>query len=454
MLAIPLGSLAPAPGSEVLERIAIGKVWTGVPVSPCLLTEGDRQYVAFYNDRRRTVVGMRSLDEDGFQLAVLPSEIDRPPRCGEPVTSTIAGWDAHNDLTLAVDRRGFIHLSGNMHVNRLTYFRSRVPHDITTLVQVRSMTGSDEDRVTYPKFMKGPDGGLIFHYRDGSSGNGREIYNRYDERSRSWSRLLDQPLTDGRGERNAYLTGPHRGPDGWYHLGWVWRETPDCATNHDPSYARSRDLVHWENAAGDALELPITLESPGTIIDPIPVGGGIINGGLKVGFDHQGRAVAGYHKFDGEGRTQAYVARFQEGRWLRRQVSDWTYRWDFGGPGSLPGWKIRLGAVHPHGPDRLAMPFSHQHHGRGLIVIDADSLEPIEVVPGKPSHPRPLSRPLSDFPGIQVNWVSDLGQPAGDPARYVLRWESLGVNRDRPKESIPEAGEILLLKLPGEDSGD
>jgi hypothetical protein len=299
--------------------------------------------------------------------------------------------------------------------------------------------------------MKGPDGGLIFHYRDGSSGNGREIYNLLDEKTGTWRRLLDEPLTDGRGKRNAYMTGPDRGPDAWYHLGWVWRETPDCATNHDPSYARSRDLIHWENAAGELLELPITLDSPGTVIDPVPTGGGIINGGLRIGFDSRDKVVVSYHKHDGEGHTQAYAARFSDGRWRSRQVTEWKHRWEFEGPGSLPNWEIRLGAVESLGDGRLAMSFSHRRHGRGRIILDEETLEPLGVEDRPVSLPPGLRRPLSGFPGIGVNWVSDIGEAPDPSFRYVLRWESLGVNRDRAKERIPEAGEMLLLKLPAVD---
>lgn len=36
-------------------------------------------------------------------------------------------------ITMAVDREGYMHLSGNMHANHLTYFRSREPADVTTM---------------------------------------------------------------------------------------------------------------------------------------------------------------------------------------------------------------------------------------------------------------------------------------------------------------------------------
>ncbi len=41
---------------------------------------------------------------------------------------------------------------------------------------------------------------------------------------------------------------------------WVWRDTPDCATNHDLSYMKSPDLKNWYNAFGEKVELPATLD--------------------------------------------------------------------------------------------------------------------------------------------------------------------------------------------------
>jgi len=59
---------------------------------------------------------------------------------------------------------------------------------------------------------------------------------------------------------NAYCSRPALGPDGRFHMTWVWRDTPDCATNHDLSYARSADLVHWETGGGEPLKLPLGLQ--------------------------------------------------------------------------------------------------------------------------------------------------------------------------------------------------
>jgi hypothetical protein len=263
------------------------------------------------------------------------------------VLPTSVKWDSHNYIAMAIDDDGQLHVSGNMHAVPLVYFRTTRAGDVTSLERVEHMVGTEEAKVTYPRFFRGPDGRLIFTYRDGSSGDGNQIYNVYNPKARTWSRLLDRPLTDGQGQRNAYLVGPTLGPDGYYHLVWVWRETPDCATNHTLSYARSRDLVHWEKADGTPLPLPMTLESA-DVVDPVPQHGGMVNGNTVVGFDSQKRVVIGYHKFDAEGNTQIYNARFEDGHWHIQQASDWHYRWDFGGGGSIQ-FEVGLGPVRPSG---------------------------------------------------------------------------------------------------------
>src|SRR5262249_26296289 len=143
---------------------------------------------------------------------------------------TVVGWDSHNYVTMAVDADGFIHVSGNMHNVPLIYFRSTRAMDVTSLVRVTSMVGSNETSATYPQFFQGPTGILVFAYGDGGSGNGNYIFNSYSRATQTWSRLLASPLIDGQGLRSAYPVGPILGPDGWYHLVWTWRDTPDAST--------------------------------------------------------------------------------------------------------------------------------------------------------------------------------------------------------------------------------
>lgn len=88
---------------------------------------------------------------------------------------------------------------------------------------------------------------------------------------------------------------------------WVWREAPDAAANHDLSSARSRDLVAWEGADGHPVALPITLATPGMIVDPVPVGGGILNGTGQVGFDSRQRPALAYFKHDAAGMCSGSI---------------------------------------------------------------------------------------------------------------------------------------------------
>ena len=295
----------------------------------------------------------------------------------------------------------------------------------------------------------------MFTYRIGVSGNGNQIYNSWDAQTHTWHRLIDTPLTDGQGNRNAYFAPPVVGPDGAYHLVWVWRESGDAATNHDPSYARSRDLVHWEKSDGDPLPLPITLAT-GEIVDPVPQHGGVINNNIKVGFDGKGRPVVSYHKYDANGHTQIYNARREAGGWRVYQTSDWDWRWDFGGGGTLI-FEMHVFPVQAHPDGTLTQAYTTLHHGSGTWLLDEDTLKPIRLLPERPAYPPALTVVSSPFPGMRVNWLGDAGDSPEKGVRYVLRWESMPENRDRPLSGpLPPPSMLRLyeLRLPaGSENG-
>ena len=350
--------------------------------------------------------------------------------------------DSHNSIVMAVDIAGYLHLAGNMHVSPLNYFRSTMPLDATTLTRAPSMAGSEERRVTYPEFMRGPDDKLIFTYRDGSSGSGNQIYNVYDPTAQRWARLLDKPLTDGEGLRNAYFVGPVPGPDQYYHLCLVWRDTPDCATNHDVCYARSKDLLRWERGDGTPYVLPITLATAG-IVDPVPVHGGIINGCTQIGFDAQQRPIVAYHKFDAAGNTQLYNARLEDGNWRVYQGTHWDYRWDFSGLGSITT-EILVRPVKLEADGALTQSWSHHKYGSERWKLDPDTLAPEKRLAPEPSAiPAELRRVESSFPGMGVQFEQDSGKSNSADHHFVLRWETLEHNRDRPRDP-PWPGPSML----------
>ena len=422
------------------STIPIAKVWAGHPVGFALMTEGQRQYVAFYDENRHMVLGQRELSGDAFELHTMPL-FDREEGKG---TSTILNWDSHNSVTFAKDKEGYIHVSGNMHVHPLTYFRSKRPNDISEMVQIRNMVGTEEDRCTYPKFMKDREGNLIFHYRDGGSGSGNEIYNIYDTKTETWKRLLDTPLTDGKGEMNAYASQPELYEDDWYHMYWVWRDTPDCETNHDLSYMKSPDLVNWYDVHGKPISLPATIDQTSLIVDPIPVKGGIINLAAKLCLDPDHNPLMAYHKYDGEGNLQFYVARYQDGEWEYKQVTDWDYRWEFSGRGSINS-EVRVGEFKRREDGTYELGYDHVKYGQGTILLDED-LNPIgEVI--KPESYISTLEVEGDFPGLEIRSSRDLGS-APNASNYLLKWETLPRNRDRPRpEPWPGPSQLYLFEL-------
>jgi hypothetical protein len=431
--------------TEIVASTTVSRVWAGHPVRFDLLTHGGHQFVAFYDAKRRMTVAARTPGQVTWTLFRPPGEwLKRRGRL-----TTVLGWDSHNSLRMAVDAHKQVHLCGNMHVDPLIYFRTTRPLDVTSFESVNRMVGTEETRCTYPLFLDGPNGELLYRYRAGRSGNGVDYYNVYDVETQCWRRLLDTPLLDGQGQMNAYARAPVVGPDGHYHMVWMWRDTGDCATNHDLSYACSPDLVHWQAGDGSPLDLPITIES-GATVDPAQPGEGLINMVQSLGFDSCQRPVIAYTRYAQDGTSQAYCARLEGGRWRIVQVSDWTYRWAFSGGGSIPA-DLQLGEVQACAGGGLSLSYRHIQDGAGSWVLDEDTLEPVETLPPPERLPAELARVESTYPGMQVRSMVGRGQGHNPELSYILRWETLCSNRDRPRPtcgwSAPPPSELRVYAV-------
>lgn len=409
---------------NVIEAIEISNVVSAFPVRYAMKTYKGCQYIGYYDSDHNMVIAKRKPDSKQWQKTIMPTKI---------------GWDSHNYVTFAFDSEGYMHISGNMHAVPLIYFRSTKPESIDEFETIKSMTGIDELRTTYPSFMKNGKGELIFHYRSGGSGNGFEVYNIYDTETKKWSRLLDKPLIDGLGQRNAYMQGPTLGKDGYYHLIWVWRDTPDCSTNHTLSYARSKDLINWENIRGEKTVLPITFDKSEFVIDGTAPKGGLFNPGIKLSFDSKNRPLVGYHKYDNDGNNQLYVARFENDKWKTVKLTDWKYRWQFEGNGSM---KTELTISNPTIVDKntMAFGFYHSQYGTALVLFDQNTLEPKGTRDAPLQYPREYDNVWSDTPGMIVNKIFD--------GQYLLRWETLPSNRDKkPEGELPPPSKLMLYRF-------
>lgn len=397
----------------------IGEVWTGQSVRFPLVTHGDDQFIAFYAADRSITVGHRRLGGTDWSLSTVSQDRNDP-------------WDHHNSLALAIDDDGHLHLVGDLHVDPINYFRTTSPMDITSFERIESMVGEREHRATYPCFLQGPDGELIFKYRDGSSGAGDWIFNVYDSDTREWHRLLDEPLTAGGEQASAYHAGPTVGPDGRYHLVWCWRDNPAAQTNHDLYYVRSDDLRNWEKSTGVSVHLPIGLPQ-GELIDPVPPYGGLLNSRIRLGFDASDRVVVTYMKYDPDGNTQVYNARRESEGWKIYQTSDWDYRYTFGGGGTL-GTPLDFSGVQIESSGRLSQTYDHPKYGRAKWLLDEATLQPVEWRSPWFRYPAAIRRPTADVDYFHVNWTEVAGSSPADhqplnPGRngtvHALRWESM-----------------------------
>ncbi len=149
---------------------------------------------------------------------------------------------------------GYLHLAWDHHNDSLRYCRSVSPGALELTAKL-PMT-LHENRITYPEFYRLPGGDLLFFFREGESGQGNLVINRYDHKAHTWRRVHES-LIDGEGQRNAYWQAS-LDEKGSIHLSWVWRETSDVATNHDLCYAFSDDEgITWKKSTGERYTLPI-----------------------------------------------------------------------------------------------------------------------------------------------------------------------------------------------------
>lgn len=403
-------------------RIAIDDVIAAFPVQFAIIQNEQDLFIAYYNTNHDLIVKQRPLTGGPWISHQLPVSI---------------GWDSHNYITMQFDSKGHIHLSANMHVDPLVYFISDKPNDISSWTQQQSLIGKQEDRCTYPQFLHDHDGHLVFHYRDGSSGDGCDIYNIYNAETQTWQRLLDQALLDGSPDMNAYAEGPIMGSDGHYHLCWVWRDNPAADSNHDLSYASSPDLKQWFAADGTALSLPITIADTACIVDNCPVQGGLINGNNHIGFDADNRPLLIYHKYNAAGHSEIFCARFIDNTWHKQQISDWQYRWQFGGWGSIE-FEIRLQrpiAI----ANTLHIPYKHTQRGHGLLRIHRQNLDTYDDQHPADLYPNTVFETQSDVPLMRPNLAGTY------PSRYLLQWDSLPNNRDQKPEAHANLSSTLYL---------
>lgn len=300
----------------------IGWGWAGNTINTVvfrknsIVSDKQFQFVAYYDSTGHVVLARR---KHGAAWEVKQTKF----------TGNIR--DAHNSISIMLDGNGYLHLSWDHHNNKLNYCRSTAPGSLE-LTEKMPMMNNSESSVSYPEFYKLPNGDLLFFYRDGGSGRGNLILNRYYTTQQKWERVHNN-LIDGEGQRNAYWQACVD-DKGVFHISWVWRESPDVASNHDLCYARSSDGGKtWQKSGGESQPVPINAGNAQTII-VIPQKSDLINSTSMVA-DSKGRPyIATYWRPLNGISPQYHLVFFDGKKWQVRQVSNRSDGFSLSGGGT------------------------------------------------------------------------------------------------------------------------
>jgi BNR repeat-containing family member/F5/8 type C domain/Concanavalin A-like lectin/glucanases superfamily/Bacterial TSP3 repeat len=334
-------------GSSAINSVAF--------VRCSLQTVGNQQFMTWYGRHQydsaaafnNTIwIGRRTLGSSHWEVFKHPSF----------TANTIT--DGHDVISFGIDGEGYMHLSWGMHGDAFHYSKTTTP--VTgagpiVLGPDTTMTGT-ENTVTYPQFLRLPDGDLLFIFREVASGNGDTYVNRYDIATHTWANVhgstsTQSPFIKGTGwtpNYNAYLNMPQLGgPDGDdLILTWCWRfssgtsDNPGSSavgyqTNNRLNFARSPDAgLTWFRSTGTAYTLPITrngeagANSTAEVIHDIPENYSLINQASTC-LDSAGYPVTASWWAPDTGATNfrrqyMVVFRHDNGTWQARAVSGRT----------------------------------------------------------------------------------------------------------------------------------
>lgn len=400
----------------------IDRVWAWQRIRFDLVAHQQNIYLAYYNQENNMTIVKTDLEGNILQKSYLPEN---------------AGRDSHHAVNLGLDPNGYIHVSGNMHKDPLSYYRSKRAYDISSFDAIHQMIGEDEESCTYPVFFEDKTWNLYFRYRTGKAWNGNVYINVYHHNTKARSRLVQKPILDGEGKMNAYIGDFILWPDGRFHTYRVWRDNPNCETNHTLEYAKTKDFKDRFTADNKKIKLPIR-ECMWHVVDPVKIEQGMLNGSIQIGFDLDEAPVISYHKFDAQWNTQIFNARFEGKQWKIYQTSHRGYRRDFSWWGTI---EIEIDVFGVYTKDgKLMQRYKHKVYWFWLWELDPLTFHIIRTIE--------MDTELCDILTPKISERVVHTNPMHLESHYILRWETYPPNRDKKRENILEenlSSDLTLL---------
>lgn len=319
---------------NTLQTIELGQAWAGNSINTVIFrhhavfTHQGMQYTAFYVDETTLRLIKRELSSNQIEQYDLLGEYNLK--------------DAHNCISLGMDREGYLHLSYDHHGNRLNYRRGLQAYDISEWSGVLPMTGANEEHVTYPAFiLPTPHTPLMMLYRDGNWKQGTAYIKYYDEALAQWFDL-PSPILSGAEQKpwtsNAYWNHPVMDSKGVLHLSYTWRSdyfsAEQLINNINVDYAKSYDGgLSWYTSKNQPYKLPITQTNSETVW-PISPGSNHINQ-TSMALDSKGQPHIVFYANNSSGVPQYQHVWYDGQQWLQSYVTQRNTAFTLQGGGTL-----------------------------------------------------------------------------------------------------------------------
>ena len=243
---------------------------------------------------------------------------------------------SHNQIALAIDGAGYIHVWYGMHnAQGMRYARSNAPDDVTSGFTVRSEEFPDPDAdYTYPHAAAAPNGDIYFSIRQ--EGRMLPLF-RWDSAGQQWSQIA--VFADGQARSNdgqtytPYLPWLFVDSENNVHIKWEWAFGTARSERHVGSYALYKPATDtFYRADGSPYTLPITVESA-DVFQPRPEGvswndEGIALSDLAVDANHRPVISYAFSPTGARDNWQHRVAHWNGTQWVLTVLTSETKKWN------------------------------------------------------------------------------------------------------------------------------